>query len=62
MRRMNEKRAESDRRVAELGPPDGWRERRKTVERRRPEVQEIAFSEWLSYRASQVLEESSEAA
>ena len=37
-----------DRRNADVGPPKGWRERRRTVERRYPEVHEIAFSEWIS--------------
>lgn len=40
-------RSGDDRRTAELGPPAGWLERRKTVERRLPEVKEIPFSEWL---------------
>jgi hypothetical protein len=44
-----EKRLVKDRRDRELGPPDGWRERRKAVERRIPEVREIPFSEWLTY-------------
>ncbi|MFZ2971460.1 MAG: hypothetical protein WA049_02375 [Ferribacterium limneticum] len=39
-----------DRRALESGPPNGWRERRKSVERRRLEVDEIPFSEWLAYR------------
>lgn len=42
-------RSGDDRRVAELGPPAGWRERRKAVERRLPEVKEIPFSEWLGH-------------
>jgi hypothetical protein len=46
----NEKRVVNDRRACEYGPPDGWRERRKRVERRRLEVGEIPFSEWLAYR------------
>jgi hypothetical protein len=46
----NEKRVCGDRRVRESGPPNGWRERRKSVERRRLEVDEIPFSEWLAYR------------
>jgi len=43
-----ERRATMDRRRQENGPPDGWRERRRSVERRRPEVREILFAEWLS--------------
>lgn len=45
----NEKRKGGDRRGCEAGPPNGWRERRKSVERRRLEVAEIPFSEWLAY-------------
>lgn len=48
MGRKSEKRMLADRRGRDTGPPDGWRERRKTVERRRPEVSEIQFSEWLA--------------
>ncbi|WP_434515078.1 hypothetical protein AB6Q56_21730 [Dechloromonas sp. ARDL1] len=45
----NDKRSGSDRRQKEIGPPSGWRERRRTVERRVPEVSEIPFSEWLAH-------------
>ncbi|MBL8403842.1 MAG: hypothetical protein JNL16_04790 [Dechloromonas sp.] len=45
----NDKRSGSDRRQQEVGPPNGWRDRRKTVERRVPEVMEIPFSEWLAH-------------
>jgi len=38
-----------DRRIHENGPPNGWRERRKSVERRLPEVREVPFSEWLKH-------------
>ncbi|HXE36979.1 MAG TPA: hypothetical protein VN639_00790 [Azonexus sp.] len=57
MRRNSEQRVDADRRASEIGPPEGWRERRKTVERRRPEVQEIPFSEWLSHLPSKLPEE-----
>ena len=46
----NEKRMGDDRRAREFGPPDGWRERRKSVERRLVRVEEIPFSEWLACR------------
>jgi len=46
----NEKRKGDDRRQREYGPPDGWLERRKRVERRQFEVDEISFSEWLALR------------
>jgi hypothetical protein len=42
-----DKRAGNDRRLNEQGPPEGWRERRKSVERRYPEVHEIPFADWL---------------
>lgn len=37
-----------DRREIDLGPPNGWKERRRTVERRLPNVEEDAISdqEW----------------
>jgi hypothetical protein len=52
-----DKRTGQDRRSKELGPPDGWRERRKAVERRIPEVREIPFSEWLAHLPAKVLVE-----
>jgi hypothetical protein len=52
-----EKRMGQDRRSKEAGPPDGWRERRKSVERRIPEVREIPFSEWLAHLPAKVLAE-----
>lgn len=58
MRGKSDKREGTDRRTAELGPPNGWRERRRTVERRQPEVREIPFSEWLACLRGKVLEES----
>lgn len=58
MRGKSDKREGADRRTAELGPPNGWRERRRTVERRQPEVREIPFSEWLACLRGKVLEES----
>lgn len=43
----NERRKQTDRRNDELGPPNGWKERRRNVERRKPEVSEITFREWV---------------
>lgn len=43
----NERRKQPDRRNEEFGPPNGWKERRRNVERRRPEVAEITFREWV---------------
>lgn len=37
----------ADRRAKESGPPAGWTERRRSVERRKPEVVEITFREWV---------------
>jgi hypothetical protein len=45
-----ERRRCSDRRDLELGPPKGWKERRRTAERRIPEVREVAFAEWILQR------------
>lgn len=44
-----ERRQEQDRRQEESGPPHGWRERRRRVERRLPQVEEdsIPHSAWL---------------
>lgn len=53
----NEKRKVPDRRVRDFGPPNGWRERRKSVERRSLEVDEIPFSVWLAYRPIKALSE-----
>ncbi len=48
MKEIANRRQCRDRRDLELGPPKGWSERRKSVERRLPEVVEIPFSEWLA--------------
>jgi hypothetical protein len=34
------------RRVKELGPPPGWRDRRLSAEKRKPEVEEVSLDEW----------------
>lgn len=57
MTMKDDKRTGDDRRSREIGPPNGWRERRKAVERRRPEVSEIPFSEWLAYRPVRAMAE-----
>jgi glycogen debranching enzyme len=43
-----------DRRIDDVGPPDGWRDRRKRVERRIPETNEVEVSdaEWAEYFAN----------
>ena len=48
MKYTRNKRSGEDRRGEDRGPPSGWSERRKTVERRRPEVLEISFAEWIA--------------
>ncbi|MBI2306141.1 MAG: hypothetical protein HYU78_02450 [Rhodocyclales bacterium] len=48
-----ERRLHADRRDAEKGPPPGWKDRRRTPERRVPEVAEIPFEDWVRQRAAQ---------
>lgn len=45
------KRKSEDRRNEDIGPPNGWRDRRRTVERRLPAVEEAVISdaEWHAY-------------
>lgn len=44
-------RTKEDRRRNDYGPPKGWKERRRTAERRRPEIEEciVSESEWMFY-------------
>jgi hypothetical protein len=42
------RRAGNERRTEEAGPPAGWSDRRRSVERRLPEVGEASFAEWLT--------------
>ena len=51
MRTKREARDTADRRQEELGPPQGWKDRRRRTERRMPEISEfvVSESEWLSY-------------
>lgn len=51
MRSKREPRDSADRRQEELGPPQGWKDRRRRTERRMPEINEFVVSEaeWLSY-------------
>lgn len=48
-----ESRSADDRRSDETGPPLGWRERRRSVERRMPSVKEdeISREEWVKHMA-----------
>lgn len=40
-----------DRREIEQGTPKGWRERRRAIERRMPQVEEITFEVWAVFAA-----------
>lgn len=55
MRREKTPRLLEDRRETELGPPLGWRERRRNTERRIPELaeQEVSENDWLRYFGGQ---------
>ncbi len=48
-----DRRQQDDRRLKDSGPPRGWRERRRSVERRLPEVEEGGFRlhEWYVHLA-----------
>ncbi len=46
-----ERRGAPDRREAEQGPPPGWKDRRRSAERRIPQVTEVSFDEWVKERA-----------
>ena len=48
MKYTRNRRVGEDRRTKENGPPAGWSERRHSVERRKPEVREITFAEWIA--------------
>lgn len=48
MKYSKNRRAVDDRRIVDKGPPSGWSERRHTVERRKPEVRELSFAEWIA--------------
>ena len=46
MKPITNRRQDTDRREVESDPPPGWRDRRKSVERRLPEVEEVSLAEW----------------
>lgn len=50
-RNKDNRRSTTDRRIRDYGPPAGWRDRRRTTERRIPNVEEqvISEEEWLLY-------------
>ena len=51
MKKTIERRAQGDRREKDIGPPPGWKERRRTTERRLPKMEEreVSESEWQLY-------------
>jgi hypothetical protein len=51
MSASSNRREKQERRHTEAGPPAGWRERRRSVERRLPSVEETEISEtdWHAY-------------
>ena len=51
MNKTNKRGPHEDRRIEDVGPPDGWRDRRRHVERRIPTAQEVEVSaeEWEAY-------------
>ena len=51
MTNNNERRAPSDRRDEDNGPPHGWKDRRRRTERRIPAIEEqtISEDEWEQY-------------
>jgi len=56
MKYAKNRRSGDDRRDEDRGPPSGWSERRKSVERRRPDVREISFAEWIACMRKQPCE------
>ena len=50
----HKKRTGLDRRKRDIGPPAGWKERRRTPERRLPEVEEISIEEFKRLMQSNV--------
>lgn len=51
MTNASERRASSDRRNEDNGPPNGWKDRRRRTERRIPAIEEqtISEDEWARY-------------
>jgi len=51
MHREHKERLVTDRRDDDIGPPTGWKDRRRSTERRIPNVEEATVSEdeWLAY-------------
>lgn len=51
-RRTNERRLLADRRSHDAGPPSGWKDRRRTAERRSFEIGESTFEVWVRLRVA----------
>jgi len=51
MKKSNSRGTTIDRREEDIGPPSGWRDRRRHVERRIPQTEEVEVSdeEWTTY-------------
>jgi hypothetical protein len=51
MKKSNSRGTTIDRREEDIGPPSGWRDRRRHVERRIPQTEEVEVSdeEWVLY-------------
>ena len=54
MKTIDKRGPHEDRRLDDIGPPEGWRDRRKRVERRIPKSHEVEVSdaEWAEYFAN----------
>lgn len=48
------------RRVKDVGPPPGWKERRLSAEKRTPEVEEATLDEWEALMSKSLAQASSE--
>lgn len=48
MAKVFQQRSRTDRRKIDLDPPKGWKDRRRSVERRLPEVIELSFEECIA--------------
>lgn len=59
MNRVDKRSGCSDRRSEDVGPPSGWKDRRRHVERRIPETVEIEVSEaeWILFFESRATPE-----
>lgn len=58
MSRKDKRTLQEDRRTEDVGPPTGWRDRRKGVERRIPVTEEVDVtdSQWATYFGSRSLD------